>query len=318
MKTDLLQVQVARKTVEALDICSLELVAGDGHPLPAFAAGSHVDLHLPNGLVRQYSLCNDPSERHCYRIAVLRDAASRGGSNAVHESVREGDRLHISPPRNLFPLAASARRSLLLAGGIGITPILAMARQLWAERADFEMHYCTRSHERTAFHREIMEASFAARVSFHHDDGQAADLPALLADPAPDRHLYFCGPKGFMDAVLSIADQKGWAPENVHYEFFAASPGSQEGGDAFDIRLARSGRVVRVPPSLSVTQALAEAGVAIETSCEQGVCGTCLTTVLEGEPDHRDIFLSPKEQARNDCFMPCCSRSHTAVLVLDL
>lgn len=318
MTTTLLEVRVARKTAEALDICGLELVARDGQPLPAFTAGSHVDVHLPNGLVRQYSLHNDPSERHCYRIAVLLDAASRGGSRAVHELVQQGDLLRISMPRNLFPLAADSRHSLLLAGGIGITPILCMARQLSATQADFEMHYCTRSRERTAFLDAIHASAFAARVRVHHDDAQAADLAAVLAEPAPDRHLYFCGPKGFMDAVQKAAERQGWTPQNVHCEFFSAAPATQAGDGAFDVRLARSGRVVRIPATLSVTQALAEAGVMIETSCEQGVCGTCLTPVLEGEPEHRDMFLSPGEQARNDCFLPCCSRARSATLVLDL
>ena len=318
MTTNLLEVRVARKTVEAVDICGLELVASDGQPLPAFTAGSHVDVHLPNGLVRQYSIHNDPSERHCYRIAVLLDAASRGGSRAVHEMVQQGDLLRISMPRNLFPLAANIRHSLLLSGGIGITPILSMARQLSAIQADFEMHYCTRSRERTAFLAEINASAFADQVRFHHDDAQAIDLAAVLAEPSPDRHLYFCGPKGFMDAVQKTAELQGWAPENVHFEFFSAAPVKQADDGAFDVHLARSCRVVRVPATQSVTQALAEAGVMIETSCEQGVCGTCLTRVLEGEPEHRDMFLSPGEQARNDCFMPCCSRARSATLVLDL
>ena len=318
MTTPHLDVRVARKATEVPDICSLELVCVDGRPLPAFSAGSHVDVHLPNGIVRQYSLFNDPDERHRYMIAVLKDPGSRGGSRAVHEMLNEGQSLRISPPRNLFPLAPSARRSLLLAGGIGITPILSMARRLSAQGADFELHYCTRSRARTAFRDSILDSAFSSRARFHHDDQGSLDLAALLAGPSVDRHLYACGPKGFMDAVIDNAKRSGWAEENVHYESFSPATISRDGDATFDVKLARSGRVISIPSDRSVTQALADAGIVIDTSCEQGVCGTCLTRVLEGQPDHRDMFLSPAEQDAGDCFLPCCSRSRSPTLVLDL
>ena len=314
-------VRVARKATEALDIVTLELVAVDGPTLPAFSAGSHIDVQLPGGITRQYSLCNDPQETHRYLIGVLRDPASRGGSSAVHDAVHEGDVLQISPPKNHFALAPEAQRSLLLGGGIGITPILCMAERLAQIGAPFELHYCTRSPERTAFGPRIRAAAFAAQVSFHHDDGDAAqklDLAALLAQPQAGTHLYVCGPKGFMDAVLNTARTQGWPESQLHYEFFGAEVTHSDSDASFEIKLASSGRIVLVPKDKTVTQALAEAGVDIMMSCEQGVCGTCLTRVLEGVPDHKDSYLTPEEQAANDQFLPCCSRAKTPQLVLDL
>ena len=316
-----LQVRVARKAVEALDIVTLELVAVDGQALPAFSAGSHVDVQLPNGITRQYSLCNDPQETHRYQIGVLRDAASRGGSQAVHELVKEGDVLTISAPRNHFSLAHEAKKHLLLAGGIGVTPILCMAERLANTGADFAMHYATRAPERTAFRQRIAASAFASRVQFHYDNGDAAqklDLQKLLGQPQAGTHLYVCGPKGFMDAVLATARNSGWPEAQIHYEFFGAEVAKSDSDASFEIKLASSGRIVMVPKDQTVVQALAAAGVDVMISCEQGVCGTCLTRVIEGVPDHKDSYLTPEEQAANDQFTPCCSRSKTPQLVLDL
>jgi len=316
-----LQVRVARKAIEAQDIVTLELVATDGKALPAFSAGSHVDVMLPGGMTRQYSLCNDPQETHRYLIGVLRDPASRGGSQAVHELVQEGDVLQISAPKNHFGLAHEAKKSLLLAGGIGVTPILCMAERLAITGAEFAMHYATRSPARTAFRERIAAASFAGKVQFHFDDGEAAqklNLAQLLARPEAGTHLYVCGPKGFMDAVLNTARDHGWPQAQLHYEFFGAEVAKSDRDASFEIKLASSGRIVMVPKDKTVTQALAEAGVEIMMSCEQGVCGTCLTRVLEGVPDHKDSYLTPEEQAANDQFLPCCSRAKTPQLVLDL
>jgi len=316
-----LAVHVARKAQEATDICSLELVATDGGQLPAFTAGSHVDVHLPGGLTRPYSLCNNPAETHRYVLGVLREPTSRGGSLAVHNTVREGELLHISAPKNHFAMVPDAKRSLLLAGGIGITPILSMAEHLSASAADFRMHYSTRSAERTAFRARIAASNFADQVQHHFDDGDAAqklDLAAVLAAPQDGTHLYVCGPKGFMDAVLGTARAQGWPEAQLHSEFFSAEVVHLETDAAFEVKIASTGKVVVVPKDQTVVQALAAAGVEILTSCEQGVCGTCLTRVLEGTPDHKDSYLLPEEQAANDQFMPCCSRSKSPLLVLDL
>lgn len=321
MNAPILMVRVVRKSLEALDICTFELVGIDDLPLPAFSAGSHIDVHLPDGITRQYSLCNDPAESHRYLIAVLKDPATRGGSKAMHEQVREGDVLQISAPKNHFPLASMAQRSLLLAGGIGVTPILCMAERLALTGSDFAMHYCTRSKERTAFCKRISGASFADRVKFHFDDGaadQKLDMKAVLGTPQPGTHLYVCGPKGFMDAALDTAHRAGWPESHVHYEFFASAAVKSASDCSFEVKLASSGKIVVVPHDKTVVEALAAAGVEVQTSCGQGVCGTCLTRVLSGVPDHRDVYLMADEQARNDQFTPCCSRSKSPMLVLDL
>ena len=321
MNRQSLTVRVARKAIEAVDICTFELVSTDGAPLPAFSAGSHIDVHLPNGITRQYSLCNDPAESHRYLIGVLKDPATRGGSEAMHELVNEGDALQISTPKNHFALAHEAERSLLMAGGIGITPILCMAERLAIAGAEVRaalLHAFARSHGLPRPHRQ---SAFASAGAFHFDDGDAAqklDLDSLLAAPQPGMHLYVCGPKGFMDAVLAKARASGWPEPQLHYEFFAAEAVKSASDGSFDVKLASSGKVVRIAKDKTVVQALAEAGIEVQTSCEQGVCGTCLTRVLEGEPDHRDMYLTPEEQAANDQFLPCCSRAKSATLVLDL
>lgn len=316
-----LTVRVIARTVEALDICSFELIEAQGHVLPAFSAGSHVDVKINDGFTRQYSLCNDPSEKHRYLIAVLRDANTRGGSQAMHDSVKVGDSITISTPKNHFPLAHGAKHNLLLAGGIGVTPILCMAERLAVMGAGFDLHYCTRSRERTAFYDRIGASAYAPRVQFHFDDGaaeQKLDLKALLVKPEPGTHVYVCGPKGFMDAVLSTARAQGWPEDQVHFEFFGADAVKSDDDRSFQVKLASSGKIVVVPKDKTVVEALADAGIEVMTSCGEGVCGTCLTRVLEGEVDHKDLYLMPDEQAKNDQFMPCVSRAKSAMLVLDL
>jgi vanillate monooxygenase ferredoxin subunit len=313
-------VKVLRKAQEAEGIASFELARADGGPLPAFSAGSHVDVQVPGGLTRQYSLCNDSGEQHRYRIAVLRDAASRGGSVAMHDAVHEGDVIQISAPRNHFPLQ-HAKRSLLFAGGIGVTPLLCMAQRLAAIGADFEMHYSTRSVERTAFREEIAASHFASKVHFHHDDGAAAqvlNVPEALGTHDADTHIYVCGPGGFINHVVQVAQGMGWLAAQIHVEHFAAAPQDHSADAAFEVKIASTGKTCTVPAGETVVQALARQGVEILTSCEQGVCGTCITRVLEGEPDHRDLYFTDEEKAKNDQFTPCCSRSRTKVLVLDL
>ncbi len=314
-----LEVRVVGRKQEAEGIVSLELARPDGAPLPAFSAGSHIDVELPNGLTRQYSLCNDASERHRYRIAVLRDQASRGGSAAVHE-VAQGDTLRISEPRNHFPLV-QAQRTLLFAGGIGITPLLCMAQRLGAIGADFSLHYSTRSPARTAFRDEIAASPFAARVTYHFDDGppaQALNLPAALGAPEAGTHIYICGPTGFINYVRQVAEGMGWPQDRIHVEFFTAAPQDTSADRAFQVRLASSGMTYDVAAGQTVVQALQAQGIEILTSCEQGVCGTCITRVLEGECDHRDLYFTDEEKAKNDQFTPCCSRARSPLLVLDL
>ena len=316
----MIEVVVTSRNNEALDICSYELTSAQGGALPSFSAGAHIDVHLPSGLIRQYSLCNHPQERHRYLIGVLKDADSRGGSQSMHEQINSGDRLFISEPRNLFPLVGEARRSLLFAGGIGITPILCMAEQLAHSGDDFELHYCARSSERAAFAGRLKGASFSDRVHLHFDEeaDSRMDAAKVLAKPGPDLHLYVCGPSGFMQFVLDSAKAQGWSDGQLHREYFAAAPVDTRGDGSFQVKLGSSGQVFDIPVDKTVVQVLESHGVEIAISCEQGVCGTCLTRVLEGVPDHRDLFLTEEEQAANDQFTPCCSRAKSALLVLDL
>lgn len=317
-----LRVKVRARQQEAHDICSFELVPEATDALPAFTAGAHIDVKLPNGLTRQYSLCNSPFQRHRYQIAVLKCPASRGGSSAMHEQVAVGDTIEISRPRNHFELIEGACKSILVAGGIGITPILSMAEHLYAVGADFELHYCARNAPRAAFHAQLAQGPYSARVHFHFSEGNTAARLAWMARLAAAQagsHLYVCGPQAFMDGVFAAALAQGWAAHQLHREHFGAaqtSPPSHQQG--FEVMATRSRKRVVVPPGRSVVQALAECGIEVPVSCEQGVCGTCVTRVLEGVPEHRDMFLTPEEQARNDQFTPCCSRSVSPCLVLDL
>ncbi|KRW73859.1 Vanillate O-demethylase oxidoreductase [Pseudomonas sp. TTU2014-066ASC] len=314
----MIQVVVSDKRQVANGICRFELAAIDA-TLPPFEAGAHIDVHVAPGLIRQYSLCNDPAESHRYVIGVLNEPTSRGGSRTLHETIQVGDQLTIGAPRNLFSLEPTAERHLLLAGGIGVTPILSMAWRLHAQGADFEMHYCARSPEHAAFVDVIRAAPFAEQVKFHFDTTQRLDAKALLAEPRTGTHLYICGPGGFMDHMLDTARRCGWADAALHREFFAAPTQGEVGGDQpFDVQLSRSGMTLHVPTDKSVLQVLEAAGVEISSSCEQGICGACLTPVLEGEPDHRDQFLTDAERACNDQFTPCCSRAKGNCLVLDL
>lgn len=315
----LLQVRVATRQLVAEDIAAYEFAPLNGAELPAFEAGAHIDVHVPGGPVRQYSLFQLPDGSQRYRIGVLRDPQSRGGSVKLIDTVKEGDVLSVSPPRNHFALHAGPGHAVLFAGGIGITPILCMAEQLAREGRSFELHYCGRTPARMAFLDRLRGASFAERVQVHADDGpleQRLDARAAIGAPIADRHLYVCGPTGFMDHVLATARELGWAEAQLHREYFAAAPIDHSADGAFEIELRRSGRCIPVAADQSAAQALIDAGVPLSLSCEAGVCGTCQTRVLEGEPDHRDLYLTDDEKREH--FMPCCSRSCTPRLVLDL
>lgn len=317
----MIEVIVGAIRLEAQDIHSFELFRADGAALPSFEPGAHIDLHLPNGLVRQYSLCGPAERPRHYRIAVLRCRDSRGGSATLHAELRVGQRLHIGEPRNLFPLPPEPGPRLLFAGGIGITPLLAMAERLARDGADFQLHYCAHSAERAAFVDYLGRCAFADRVHCHFDHGESsrrADLRALLATSPRDAQLYLCGPAGFMQWIEESARELGREASRLHREHFAAAPRDASADGTFEVQLASNGALIRVAAGQTVLAALREAGVDLPASCEQGICGTCLTRVLDGEPEHRDLYLSEEEQAANDCFTPCCSRSRSPRLVLDL
>jgi vanillate O-demethylase ferredoxin subunit len=320
-ETGRLFVRVSERRVEAEEVVGIELRAAGSGDLPPFSAGSHIELQFTPNLTRAYSLCNSPAERDRYVIAVLREPHGRGGSAHVHENVKVGDLLSISHPKNLFELDERASKSLFFAGGIGITPIVSMAERLQALRRDFSLHYFSRSAARTAFLPRLSLAAYAPRVHLHHGLSVAATVDAVkgaLDSADPETDVYVCGPRAFIDTVLDSARARGWMPERLHAESFGGDVRPLASDAAFVVQLASSGLQVTVSPDESVVDALRKEGVHIDTSCEQGVCGTCLTRVLHGVPDHRDMFLLPDEKDANDQFLPCCSRSKSALLVLDL
>lgn len=306
-------------TDETLSIKTFELVDPEGLDLPLFTAGSHVDITLPDGQLRQYSLCNAPAERHHYLLGVLRETIGRGGSRQMHERLLVGDLLQVSMPRNNFPLDESATRHLLIAGGIGVTPLMAMVHSLQVRGADFALHYCTRDAAQTAFRAVLGANGVAPRVRLHHDGGvpgRGLDVAALLATVAAGTHVYCCGPAGLMAAVKAASAH--WPAGQIHFEHFAAPVASVVvgGGATFEVEIASTGAVYPVPPDRSILSVLLSEGLLVDSSCEAGVCGTCTTRYLSGEPDHRDFVLSDAEQ--RELVMVCVSRAKSARLVLDL
>ncbi len=316
MSNSLISVRVQAMRFEAKGILSVELVALDDATLPPFEAGSHIDLHLANGIVRSYSLLNSPTERHRYVVGVLNDRNSRGGSRYVHEQLRVGSSLTISVPRNNFPLAKSAKHSVLIAGGIGITPISCMLNHLRSQDKSAELLYCARSRTEAAFSATLLQQ---AGVSGHFDDEQGAppDLRAYLACKPKDAHFYCCGPTPMLNAFEAICAELGLP--NVHIERFAAAENvTAVQSDEYVAELARSKKIILVPAGKSLLDALLDAGLDVEHSCREGVCGSCETKVLEGEPEHRDGVLSKSERASNKMMMVCVSGCKGKRLVLDL
>jgi ferredoxin-NADP reductase len=308
-------VRVKSITYEAEDVISLDLRPVGPETLPPFTAGAHIELHLRNGQPRNYSLANAQTESHRYYVTVQNDPASRGGSRFIHEQVRAGDILTISPPRNNFSLVEDAAESVLIAGGIGITPIWCMVQRLVALGRKWRMFYAVRSRGRAAFLQELLALD---QVHAHFDDesgGTFLDLDAIVRDAAPGSHFYCCGPLPMLAAFERAT--AGVPAERVHVEYFSAKePIDASGG--FEVVLARSGRTVFVPEHSTILDALLASGVEAGHSCLEGVCGTCETKVLEGIPDHRDVVLTAQERASNRTMMICCSGSKSGRLVLDL
>lgn len=291
----------------------IELADPEGWELPPFSAGSHIDIHLPSGAVRQYSLCSDPADRHLYSIAVLKDEEGRGGAREIHE-LRPGTVLPISLPRNHFPLADGPHH-VFLAGGIGITPFMPMMAELDRAGGSFELHYLARTPEGAAFAAELAERQASGRVHTYFTrtaHPRHIDLEALVASIAPDNHLYCCGPAAMLDAVIGRA-----APvlkERLHHEAFGS--GSANKQPSYQVKLARSGRLVGVPEGQTMLNALRNEGIDIEASCEGGVCLECKTRYLEGTPLHRDLVMKPEDRAQ--FLTPCVSGCAGSVIVLDL
>jgi tetrachlorobenzoquinone reductase len=313
-----IEVLIKSITYEADDVISLDLRPVGARTLPAFTAGAHIELQLRNGLPRSYSLANPQHERHRYCVAVQKEPTGRGGSRFIHETLRAGDTLLVRPPRNNFALVDSSECSVLIAGGIGITPIWCMMQRLVESGRPWKLFYAVRSRRRAAFLDAILTLDAVRNVYLHCDDesrGAFINLEAVVQDAAPGTHFYCCGPLPMLAAFERAA--AGLPADTVHVEYFAArEPVAVSGG--FDVVLARSGRSVFVPHHSTILDALAAAGVAVEHSCLEGVCGTCETKVLEGVPDHHDMVLSEQERASNRTMMICCSGSKTERLVLDL
>lgn len=316
-----LTVRVTRIVRQTPEILAFELSHPWGCSLPAYSAGAHIDIHMPGGFTRQYSIARACAATPLapYVVAVKREPGSRGGSASMHERVRVGDLLPISAPRNSFPVHPEARRHLLLAGGIGMTPLLAMAQGLAAQGADFEFCCFARSREHLAFAEALRELPLARHVRLHFDDPGAPDkidLMSLLAGHSTGTHLYVCGPGGFMQAVRHAAAH--WPEEEIHTEYFTPpSASAGQGSDnPFELVLARSGITVTVSANQTAVAALHDLGINIPTSCEQGLCGTCVVGCLEGEVEHRDFCLTSVERKQKVAL--CCSRAQSGRLVLDL
>lgn len=311
---------VRRRWPAADGVVTLELVDPAGNELPAWEPGAHIDLLLGDGLVRQYSLCGDPRVPDTWRIGVLLDPNSRGGSLHVHQRLHEGTPIQVRGPRNHFPLVAS-KRYLFIAGGIGITPMKAMAESV--ERAGFEwaMFYLGRSRSTMAFHQELAD-TYGDRVTVWADDerGGFFDVAHALADASEDTLIYSCGPEPLLSVVESASAH--WPEGSLHIERFAAkAPSAQtpaEALDRYEVVCRRSGVTVEVADGVPMLDALEDAGISIMSSCGEGVCGTCRATVLEGTPAHRDSLLTEDERARGDVVLPCVSHSRSETLVLDL
>jgi len=315
-----LQAWVHTLSHEADDIISVDLRPAPDVVFPAFAAGSHIDLHLPNGMVRSYSLCNNSQERHRYVVGVLKDRASRGGSRCVHEQLRVGMRITISEPRNLFALHEDATHSVLVAGGIGVTPVLCMARRLKDLGKSFEFLYFARSRKSAAFVAEI--EALGVPVTWHFDDekGGPPDLKALLGKRpvTASEHYYACGPAVMLDNFEKTCAALGHA--NAHIERFTAVEvaAADDAKTTFTVELRRSGQMFEVTPDTTLHKRLIEIKADVPFSCEEGICGSCETRVLEGVPDHRDMVLTDAERAANKAMMVCVSGCKSDRLVLDI
>lgn len=302
--------RVRTMTLEAEGVLSLELEPIDGS-IADWAPGAHIDVQLADGPVRQYSLCGDPAGGR-YRIAVLLEEHSRGGSKAVHERLRPGDTVTLKGPRNHFALE-DAERYLFVAGGIGITPMLPMLRAAQQRGADWHLVYLGSKRERMAFLEELSQFDPGAVTIVPRDEGERADLAAIL-DAHPEAVIYACGPERMLDALQGLTQDR---PDRLHLEYFSAPEVEYEPGGAFAIRLARTGVELPVEPEQSVLEVMRSAGVEVLTDCEEGICGSCETRIIAGEAEHRDFVLTSQEREKQDCMMVCVSRAACPLLVLD-
>jgi vanillate O-demethylase ferredoxin subunit len=319
-----MELMVSAIAINGDDNLDIELMDQNGADLPPFTPGAHIDIRTPAGQLRQYSLCGAADNRRSYRICVRRDEVSRGGSRSLHSDLRVRAIVEVGGPRNLFSLP-EGRRYVLVSAGIGITPIISMARRLAADGADFELHHFERSRSRVAFLDELMSGALKAVATLHLGDEGGSfrnAVPSFLSKSDPDAVVLACGPNGFLDLLAERLVQAGWSREQFHSERFrpetpAPTPGANA-TSSFEVRLASSGLCFTVGPDETIANVLLANGITVDLSCEQGMCGACLTRVLDGQPDHRDIVLSTAEQEVGDQMTICCSRSRSPSLVLDI
>src|SRR5262245_8198662 len=308
--------RVTRNDPIADGIHILEFRDPSGRQLPEFSAGAHIAVRVPNGMLRKYSLCNDPSERDRYQIAVKREDNGRGGSCSLIDDTKAGEELAVTAPVNDFGLPPRGQDFLFIAGGIGVTPIMAMIRQVMSEGKRFRLFYCSRSPEATAFREELSAPQFKDTVTIHYDQGEVSrllDLRPILAERRNREHLYSCGPRPLMEAVRAMRDQ--WSPTAVHFEAFSEAETHKADDKPFKITLARSGAVLDVPTTKTILEVLRDHGLEVPSSCETGTCGTCRTKMLAGEADHRDLVLADHE--RKDNIMICVSRARGEEITID-
>jgi len=313
-----MDVVISSRSIEADRIVSLQLTAADGSDLPPFSAGAHIDILVGENLVRQYSLCNNPRERKTYRLGVLNDENSRGGSKAIHETFEVGQEISIRSPRNNFELDKTDFAKHFFGGGIGITPLISMAYAVRDGAGLFRMHYSTRSQSATAFQDEL-ETEFTGSINIYHDDAPVEDrlnIDKVMAEISSGEHIYICGPTGYIDFISNAAKTAQISEDRIHIEHFGNDV--TQDGKSFEVVAAKSGKTIIVNEGQTIVDALANSGIELDVSCEQGVCGTCITNVLEGTPDHQDLYLDDDEKASNALIMPCCSRSFTPQIKLDI
>lgn len=308
---------VDKVRVEAMDTVSIELRASDSSPLPPFDAGSHISLHLPNGIVRSYSLVNATGHRDRYVLGVLRARDSQGGSAFVHQKLRAGDAIVISEPRNNFPLDETGERFVLIAGGIGITAIYSMAQRLVALGKSVDMLYCCRSREHAAWLEPIQSLGISLTLHFDAQHGGPPDLRGFLDERDRDTRFYCCGPTPMLSAFERACADNGYT--HAHIERFSADPNAVKdtAKAGYEVQLARSGKLMRVEPGARLLDVLRAEGIDVASSCEQGICGSCETPVIEGDIDHRDSVLSESERAEGKTMMVCVSGCKGGRLVLD-
>jgi len=314
-----LNLKISSIELVAEDVLTIELEPIDDNLLPNYKPGSHIDIHISSNLIRKYSICTKDLSQEKYRLAILREQNSKGGSAKIFKDFKLNQIIKTSMPICNFNLESSAKKSYLFAGGIGITPILSMAYALDYKGANFELYYFCRSKGKAAFYKEIVDSKFSNSTHVYFDSdtkGIRFQKEKLLQGLDVNTHIYICGPTGFMNFIKTQAIDCGYSSDQIHTEYFKSNV--EKNGASFKVYAKKSGLSIDVLENQTIAQALHSIGIKVELSCEHGVCGTCLTPVLEGIPDHRDLYQTEEEKEKNLFITPCCSRARTNSLVLNI